>query len=109
MLSMPFRSKAPTRDELIAQNVALQNELADVRRQLAEALAHRPAGVIVERSGCAGLADKLGINERTVRQVLTSHAQFARVREACARRGSVITRDREFLSWLMQNLDRWPS
>lgn len=101
--------KSPSRDALLAENIALRNELSEARRQLAQALAHKPADVRVERTGCARIADLLGINERTVRQILTSHAKFAKVREALAAQGSTITRDRKFLAYLAEHLEQWPS
>ncbi len=97
--------------DLQARVLAQGLEIARLSRELGQLKASAIANsqITVQRSGCALIADRLGINERTVRGVLTSHAGFARVREACALRNSVITRDRTFLAWLADNLDKWPA
>jgi hypothetical protein len=110
-----LRNSTPSVSDQLADLQARVNaqglEIARLSRELGalKAMAVSNSSIAVERSGCALIADRLGINERTVRGALTSHAHFARVREACALRGSVITRDRAFLAWLADNLEQgWP-
>jgi len=93
---------------VLAQGLEIARLSRDLAALRAAAVANSP--ITVQRSGCALIADRLGINERTVRGALTSHPHFARVREQCSNKGSVITRDRAFPAWLADNLETaWPS
>ena len=81
----------------------LSREVASLRGLLSQ-MRERP---IVTRSGCALIADRLGINERTVRKVLVESPHFARVRALDT--STPITRNAAFLTWLADNLDSaWP-
>jgi hypothetical protein len=94
--------------DLHARCTAQGLEIARLSRELQALKSTAPVTVATQRSGCALVADRLGINERTVRGTLTSHAQFATVRAQLATQARVITRDREFLGWLAENLGSYP-
>ena len=98
----------PTHAELVIRVRVLADEVSRLSRQLAELKAQAHTGTVrVERSGCTLIADRLGINERTVRKVLVESPHFARVREATV--GTPITRNAAFLAWLADNLETaWP-
>jgi hypothetical protein len=84
----------------------LSRELSVIRAKLA---VNGTEHIAVERSGCTLIADRLGINERTVRGILVDSDHFAKVRAQSMAQGMPITRNKPFLAWLADNLDTaWP-